>query len=133
MSGGPADADCHSFVRIEPALESEVDDVPDLLDLRVPRCGSECTGVDRSACRRDALGEYDARVRAVDEHRPVVAGGVPIQLVERAYAAVREEEPNRVGDAVADDDLAIRVVRAGNIDVEASRAAVVLTLFFNPK
>jgi hypothetical protein len=56
-------------------------------------------------------------VNAVDEHRPIVAGDVPVQLVECGLFVVREEEADRVGDVVADDDLPIGVVRARNPDL----------------
>jgi hypothetical protein len=56
-------------------------------------------------------------MNAVDEHRPVVAGDVPVQLVERGLLVVCEEEPDRIGDVVADDDLPVGVVRAGNPDL----------------
>jgi hypothetical protein len=72
-------------------------------------------------------------VDGVDRHRPAVAGDVPVQLVERRFVALGEKEANRVGDAVADDDRAIRVARAGNIDAERASPAVVLALLFDAK
>jgi hypothetical protein len=69
-------------------------------------------------------------VNTVDRHRPAVAGDVPVQLVERGLSRLAEKESNRVGDAVADDDLPIGVARAGNVDVKPVRPAVVDILFF---
>ena len=69
-------------------------------------------------------------MHAVDEHRPVVAGDVPVQLVERGLSGVGEEESNRVRDAIADDDLPLGVARAGNVDVKLVRPAVVQALLF---
>jgi hypothetical protein len=68
-------------------------------------------------------------VDAVDRHRPGVAGDVPVQLVERGLLAVRKEKADRVGDAVADDDLPVGVARIRNVDVESVRPAVVQILF----
>lgn len=62
---------------------------------------------------------------AVDLHRPRVAGNVPVQLVELADVARFVKEPDRVANAVSDDDGAIRVVRAGDVDVVAAGPAVV--------
>jgi hypothetical protein len=67
-------------------------------------------------------------VHAVDEHRPADARDVPIELVERADIARREEESDRVGDAVPNDNGAIRVGRAGNENVVASRPARIESL-----
>ena len=133
MSGGPADADGNSFIWGKAAEGCEVDYVAVLLDCRVRGDRSTRPGVDRGARGRDAFGEDDARVHSVDRHRPAVAGDVPVQLVERALFAAGVEEANRVGDAVADDDLPIRVARAGNPDAESARPAVVLALFFYTK
>jgi hypothetical protein len=72
-------------------------------------------------------------VYAVDRHRPAVAGDVPVQLVERGLLAVLEEKADRVGDAVADDDLPIRVARTGNPDAERARPAIVLAGLFYPE
>ena len=130
MSGGPAGADRHSLVWIEPAQESEVDDIVVLLDLRVGGDRSAHACVDRGLRGSDAIRKHDVRVHAVDRHRPAVAGDVPVQLVERANLAVGEEEADRVGDVVADYYLPVRVIRAGNIDVKPPRPAVVLGLFF---
>jgi hypothetical protein len=43
------------------------------------------------------------------------------------------EEANRIGDAVADDDLPVSVTRAGNPDAEPARPAAVLPFFFYAK
>ncbi len=101
-----------------------------LLDLCF-RCGrSRSPRIAGDACGNDGIGKHDTRVNAVDGHRPAVAGDVPVQLVERGLSRVGEEESNRVGDAVADDDLLIGVARARNVDVEPARPAVVYALFF---
>jgi hypothetical protein len=72
-------------------------------------------------------------VNAVDRHRPTVPGDVPVQLVECRLVAFREEEPDRVGDAVADDDRPVRLARAGNPDAERPRPTVVLAFLFDAK
>src|SRR5207237_10539001 len=111
----PADADCHSRVWIEALGGSEVDFVGMLLDYGVSRFRFFVAGVDRVACRCDAAGQDHAGVDAVDEPRPVVARDVPVQLVERADIAGGEVEANRVVNAIADDDGAVSVFRAGNV------------------
>jgi hypothetical protein len=70
-------------------------------------------------------------VNTVDRHRPAVAGDVPVQLVEGGLSRSGEKESNRVGDAVANDDLPIGVVRTGNVDMEPVRPAVVDILLFH--
>ncbi len=130
MSCGPADANRHPFVWIEAAQDSEVDDVVLLLDLRFRRCGSGSPGIAGDACGNDCIGKHDARVHGVDRHRPAVAGDVPVQLVERGLSRGGEEESNRVGDAVADDNLPVGVARAGNVDVEPVGPTLVDALFF---
>ena len=45
--------------------------------------------------------------------------------------AAREEKADRIGDAVADDDLPVGVGRVGNVDVQPVRPAVVQSLFFD--
>jgi hypothetical protein len=72
-------------------------------------------------------------VNTVDWHRPAVAGDVPVQLVEGGLSRAGEEESNRVGDAVSNDDLPICVARARDVDVEPVRPAVVDILFFDLK
>jgi hypothetical protein len=67
-------------------------------------------------------------VRAIDGHRPAVAGDVPVQLVERGLVSVGEEEPDGVGEAVADDDRLISVARAWDPNAERARPPVVLVL-----
>src|ERR1019366_4050207 len=68
--------------------------------------------------------EGDRRRGAVDGHRPVVAGHVPVQLV------VTVEPAHRIGHLVGDDHAARGVHRVGNVDLEMAvavlRAGVVL-------
>jgi hypothetical protein len=61
---------------------------------------------------------------AVDRHRPLVAGDVPVKLVDGAGYAVGEEIPDRVSDLVVNDDGAIGVDRGRNVNVEAPRPPV---------
>jgi hypothetical protein len=72
-------------------------------------------------------------VDPVDGHRPAVAGDVPVQLVERTFLPARKVEADRVGDAVADDDLPVGVARAGNIDLEPARPTAVFALLLYPE
>ena len=120
-------------MRVQRAPQSEVDDVAGLLGPRIARDGSLDAGVDRNARWRDAVGKHDACVSTVDRHRPVVAGDVPVQLVERAHVAAGEKEAYCVRDAVADDDLAIGVSRARNPDAERLRPAGILALLIDVK
>jgi hypothetical protein len=67
-------------------------------------------------------------VDAVDRHRPVVAGDVPLQLIDGAGFARGEEQAYRVPHPVTDDYGAIGVVRSGDVDVKPARPAAVLRL-----
>lgn len=64
-------------------------------------------------------------MNAVDLHRPRIAGDVPVQLVELADIARFVKESDGVAHAVADDDGAIGVMRAGDVDVVAAGPTVV--------
>ena len=59
----------------------------------------------------------------VDEHRPVVTGDIPVKLVELTDITGLEEKANGVADPVADNDRAIGINRAGNVDVIPARPA----------
>jgi hypothetical protein len=72
-------------------------------------------------------------VNAVHRHRPAVAGDVPVELVVRRLVALGEEEPDRIGDAVADDDCLIRVGGAWNPDAKRARPTGVLSFLFDAK
>jgi hypothetical protein len=69
----------------------------------------------------------------IDRHVPAVTGDVPVQLVDRARLAPGVVEPDRVVDAIADDDLAIGIVRARYPDAQPDRPAVVLLFPFYPE
>src|SRR5438034_9175438 len=68
---------------------------------------------------------------AVDWHCPAIAGDVPVQLVQRADWTRREEKPDRVAHAVADDDCAICVGGGGDVDVVSARPATVHCLMLH--
>jgi len=72
-------------------------------------------------------------VGTIDRNRPGITGDVPVQLVERGLISASEEEPDRVGDAVANDDRLIRVAGAGNPDAQRARPTSVLSFLFDTK
>ena len=74
--------------------------------------------------RLGAGGSTTPRVHAVDRHVHV-AGHVPAHFVEGANVLAGVDEVNRVGDSVADRDVAVRVARVGNPDAKSARPAAV--------
>ena len=117
MSGWPTDSDRHPFVWRKRAKQSKITHILVPFDLRQCEYLPKPSDVAGGAHGRYTIGKHDARVNAVNRHRPAVAGHVPIQLVECRLFAVREEKADRIGDAVADDDLPIGVGCIGNVDV----------------
>src|SRR5437016_2469252 len=109
----------------------ETDFVRVSLDHRVGCGRSSVTRIDGDLRRPYVVGKDDARVNAVDEHRPLVAGDVPVKLVESAAGTRREEKADRIAHAIADDDSAIRVSGTGNVDVVSTRPAAIHRLMFD--
>lgn len=133
MPPWPADADRHPLVWVETAPESEVDFVAVFLDDCIGSDGSTDARVDSSTGWYNAIGENDACVHSVDRHRPAVARDVPVQLVEGWLVAFGEEEPDRVGNVVPDDDCLIRIASTRNPDAERARPTGVLSFLFDAK
>ena len=78
----------------------------------------------RAQTPRSAGRELHVSGSLIDRHRPVVAGHVPVELV------VIVEEARRVRDRISNDDGLLRVLGAGNEDLQLAIGALAVRLVF---